>query len=306
MRICSLLPSATEIVCALGLFDQLVAVSHECDYPSEVRSRPVVTSSRVETEGRSSAEIDAFVSTRLHEHAGIYTLDEQLLKRLQPDLILTQELCDVCAVSYEQVQTAVRALRGDQTVLSLEPSDLAGVLATITALGEATEQRGRAAVLVRDLQTRLTEIGRRSVAGATRPKVACLEWLDPPYSAGHWVPEMVEIAGGIDVLAASGERSRRLHWQEVLDAAPDVVILMPCGFGVERAVVEYQRASLPAGWNEMPAVIAGRVYAVDANAYFSRPGPRLLEGMAILQRILSGNDGEATLDKRWLQVPKGS
>jgi iron complex transport system substrate-binding protein len=304
MRICSLLPSATEIVCALGLADQLVAISHECDYPPEIRSRPVITSSRVETAGLSSREIDLLVSAKLHDHDGIYALDEQLLEQLNPDLILTQELCDVCAVSYEQVQTAVRALRGNRTVLSLEPTDLDGVLSTITTLGEATGRLVQAEALVADLRVRLGAVAGRTPAQAPRPRVVCLEWLDPPFTGGHWIPEMVRLAGGEDVLSAPGQRSRRLDWKDVLDASPDVLVLMPCGFGVERALVEYGRASLPGDWWGMPAVRTGELYAVDANAYFSRPGPRLVEGTEILQQVISSDTDDGGLGPGWRRATR--
>ena len=302
MHICSLLPSATEIVCTLGLAEQLVAVSHECDFPPEVRSKPVITSSRIDPTGRSGAAIDALVSSQLHDHTGIYALDEALLRELKPDLILTQELCDVCAVSYEQVQVAVRALRGDQVVLSLEPTCVSDILATIAAVGRATGSESRASELIAGLEAQLRDLAAHGAGRSRRWPVACLEWLDPPFSAGHWVPEMVQSAGGRDLLATAGERSQRLSWVQVLEPAPEVLVLMPCGFNVERTVAEYQQAQLPAGWASVPAVQSSRVFAVDANAYFSRPGPRVTRGIEILGEILTACETGATDGNGWRRM----
>jgi iron complex transport system substrate-binding protein len=295
-RICSLLPSATEIVCALGLFDRLVAVSHECDYPPEVRSLPVITRSRLETAGLAGAQIDAAVSQGLAGHGGLYALDEELLARLDPTLILTQELCEVCAVSYEQVESAVRALAGEQTLLSLEPTSLEGVLETITAVGRAAQRSERAESLVQTLRTAFQP--RPLPAGATtRPRVACMEWIDPPFSGGHWVPEMVERAGGIDVLASAGDRSKRITWPDLTAASPDVVVLMPCGYDVDGTANHYRQAALPEAWSRLEAVRSGEVYATDANAYFSRPGPRLARGIEILSEVLAApKTGQASGD----------
>jgi len=301
LRICSLLPSATEIVCALGLVDHLVAVSHECDYPPEVRMLPTITKSRLETGGFSGAQIDAAVSEGLRGHAGLYVLDEELLARLQPTLILTQELCEVCAVSYDQVQAAVRALHGDQTILSLEPTSLAGVLETVTAVGLAVGCPGRAAALVATLQQAF-QPGVTSAPVVARPRIACLEWIDPPFSGGHWVPEMVSVAGGLDALAAAGDRSRRLTWQELAAADPDVCVLMPCGFDVEGATEHYRQADLPEEWQRLGAVRAGQIYATDANAYFSRPGPRLARGIEILAEILAAPETGLTSGDGWRRI----
>lgn len=302
MRICSLLPSATEIVCALGLRDQLVAVSHECDFPPEVRGLPVITSSRVETANRTSAEINAFVAERLHDHSGIYALDEKLLARLDPDLILTQELCDVCAVSYEQVQEAVRALHAERTLLSLEPETIAGVMATIRAVADAAGCPDRAEALVSRLEREIEAVAGRRASRSTRPRVACLEWLDPPFAGGHWVPEMVDLAGGADVLSAAGTRSRRVQWSDVLDARAEVYVLMPCGFDVERTISEYARTAFPDDWQRQAAVRSGNVFAVDASAYFSRPGPRLVRGIEILAEILESPATGASSGEGWSRL----
>ena len=286
MRICSLLPSATEIVYALGLGDQLVAVTHECDEPPAARMKPRITRSAIDPAALTGAQIDALVQEHLHDHRSLYHLDRDLLEQLNPDLILTQELCDVCAVSYAEVQRAARALYGERQILSLEPTTLDSVLDTMLVVGRATGTEGQAAAIVAGLRERIERVRARTAAIAHRPRVACLEWLDPPFAGGHWVPEMVAAAGGEDGLGQAGEPSRRLAWEEVLAARPEVAILMPCGFDVERAVVEYRRAALPPGWVGLPAVQSGRVWAVDANAYFSRPGPRVVDGLETLAAIL--------------------
>lgn len=302
MTICSLLPSATEIVCALGLIDELVAVSHECDFPPEVRSKPVITSSRLARGPKAGAEIDALVTGQLHQHTGLYALDESLLQQLQPDVILTQELCEVCAVSYDQVTEAVRALNGDQVVLSLEPASLMGVLATIQAVGAATGREERAEDLVTEMKRQIESLAQSGRSLGRQRRLACLEWIDPPFSAGHWVPEMAQIAGGKDVLAEPGDRSRRLNFQEVIDSNPQLIVLMPCGFDVERTSVEYRSTKFPAGWNDIDAVRDGQVFAVDANAYFSRPGPRIVGGIEILQEILRACDSGANQGEGWARI----
>lgn len=293
MRICSLLPSATEIVCSLGLIDDLVAVSHECDFPPEVKNKPVVTHSLIDGAQTLSAEIDAVVSQRLRAHLGLYHLDDELLARLEPDLILTQELCDVCAVSYEQVEAAARALDGRPSILSLEPTDLEGVFQSFRAVGRATRSEDKAEELMTEIRARISVVRRQSMMLATRPRVACLEWLDPPFVAGHWVPQMTGLAGGDDVLGEAGQPSRRLSWEEVLDAQPDVIVLMPCGFDTERTLREFRTALHPDSWQDVPAVRTRQVYAVDANAYFSRPGPRLARGIEILSEVFANQSSES-------------
>jgi iron complex transport system substrate-binding protein len=286
MRICSLLPSATEIVYALGLGDQLVAVTHECDEPPPAAAKPRITRSAIDPATLTSAEIDALVSRHLHEHRGIYHIDRELLERLDPTLILTQELCDVCAVSYDEVQQAARTLYGERQILSLEPTTLDSVLETVLIVGRATGAEAQAEALVAGLRARIERVRTRTQTVTKRPRVACIEWLDPPFTGGHWVPEMVEAAGGDDPYSSAGERSRRMTWDEVIERGPEVAILMPCGFGVERALAEYRRAAIPSGWWQTSAVRSGRVWAVDANGHFSRPGPRLVDGLETLAAIL--------------------
>ena len=286
MRICSLLPSTTEIVYALGLGDSLVAVTHECDYPPLAATKPRITRSSIDSAQLSSRAIDALVAGHLHDHRGLYQLDRDLLERLNPDLILTQELCAVCAVSYAEVEAAVRALFGDRTILSLEPTGLAEVLETINRVGALTGRDAEAAALIARLQREIDAVTSAVAGVARRPRVACLEWLDPPWVGGHWVPEMVHLAGGEDGLGEAGSPSVRVGWEQVIAYAPEVVVLMPCGFDAQRTAREFAATPRPASWQTLPAVRAGEVYAVNANGLFSRPGPRLVQGLRLLAHIL--------------------
>jgi iron complex transport system substrate-binding protein len=286
MRIASLLPGTTEIVCALGLGEHLVAVTHECDYPPEVRTLPVVTRSLLDLpETASSSDIDTAIRERTRSDLSIYQLDMELLSALQPDIILTQALCDVCAVPLRQVEAAVADAATQ--VLSFEPTDLAGIFGAIKAIGRALGVSERAAQLVNDLTLRVERVRTTAAQASHRPRVLGIEWLDPVFSAGHWVPELIAIAGGQSVLAAAGERSRQLSWPDVIAAAPEVIILMPCGFTLERTLAE-ATALLPqrAGWSALPAVRTGNVFAVDANAYFSRPGPRIVDSLELLATLI--------------------
>ena len=319
MRIVSLLPSATELVCALGLTDRLVGRTHECDFPPQVASVPVVTRSLVPA-GATSREVDALVSRSAHEHRSLYRLDQEALARLQPDLILTQELCEVCAVAYDEVLDAARSLRVSlsaapqpelalQTatqplVLSLEPLTLGHVLDQLETVGRATGTLERARAVKARLQQRLEAVRRRTAGRPRRERVLCLEWLDPPWCAGHWVPEMVELAGGHDSLGQPGRPSRRIAWEEVRAYRPEVILLMPCGYTAHRAATEYRQllaaGQLPHWWGELPAVRNGQVFAVDANAYFSRPGPRVVEGVEVLEQVLHPESPVAIPAGGWL------
>jgi iron complex transport system substrate-binding protein len=285
MRVASLLPSATEMVHFCGAGDDLVAVTHECDYPPGVEKLPHLTSSKIEGD-MTSAEIDAAIEEHLTDTGSIYALDARLLDELAPDLIVTQGLCDVCAVSMDLVGEAIAGLEKEPEVLSLNPTSLRGVLDDAVRVGGTLGHGEETRAKVVALEERLARVA-EAVAGLPRPRVGCIEWLDPPFSAGHWVPEMVRIAGGEEVFAGSGEASTRLGWEEVFEAAPEVLILMPCGFDARRTVEE-ARHVLPelSGWDDLPAVREGRVWAVNANSYFSRPAPRLVEGVEILARIL--------------------
>ena len=286
MRVASLLPSATEIVHFAGADDALVGVTHECDYPPGVERLPRLTSSEIESHNMTSAEINAAVEGRMTDTGSIYALDAGLLEELAPDLIITQGLCDVCAVSTNLVERAATGLNKAPEILTLNAASLRDVLDDAIRVGEALGRGQETRDKVAALEERITHV-RETVAGLPRPRVGCIEWLDPPFSAGHWVPEMVRIAGGEEPFARPGEPSARLTWDEVFEAAPEVLVLMPCGFDSRRAAEEARRVmpGLP-GWGELPAVRQGRVWAVDANSYFSRPAPRLVEGVEILAHVL--------------------
>jgi iron complex transport system substrate-binding protein len=287
MRIVSLLPSTTEIVFALGLGDQVVAVTHECDYPPEARALPVITSSALDHSDASSEEIDAAVRAQLRDDLSIYRLDRDLLARLSPDLILTQALCEVCAVSFGAVEEVAREVGSAARILSLEPTDLAGILGTIVAVGAAAGRRERAMELVASLRERVERVRAVAACVSHRPRVACLEWLDPLYGPGHWLPELVEIAGGRAGLGVAGQPSRRVSWGDVIAFAPEVIIVTPCGFDLARAVAEAEEI-LPhrTGWSALPAVRGGRVFALDGNAYLSRPGPRIVDSLEMLAGLI--------------------
>ncbi len=284
MRIVSLLPSATEIVCALGLADELVGVTHECDYPPVARTKPAVTASALD--GRSdSAMIDRLVAGSIHDHRGIYTLDWDVLRELQPDLILTQELCEVCAVSYSEVQRAARILPGDVPIVSLEPRTLDDILDTMLLVGRLAHREADAAACVARLRARIDGVAART-AVAPRPRVYCMEWIEPSFCAGHWIPQMVHLAGGEEVLGRAGEPSTRITWAEVAAAQPEVVVVMPCGFDTARAQDELRAIWERPEWRQLPAVRHGEVWVTDGSAYFSRPGPRMVDGLEILAHAL--------------------
>lgn len=285
MKICSLLPSATEILFALGLGEQVVAVSHECDFPDEARRKPRALSCAVNHDTRSSEEIDRLVRESAARGESLYRLDAALLQRLRPDLIVTQDLCDVCAIDAPSAIKAIATLRPQPEILALHPHTLGDVSEDIRRLGSRTQRASDAARLIKQLRDRLQRV-RQRVGDAPRPRVVCLEWLDPPMATGHWVPEMVEAAGGIEVLGEAGARSRRIAWHELIDAAPEVVVMMPCGFSVERTLRELDVVRHAPGWADLPAVRGAGVYAVDASAYFTRPGPRLVDGVEILATLL--------------------
>ncbi|MGH8933862.1 MAG: cobalamin-binding protein [Egibacteraceae bacterium] len=286
MRIVSLLPSATEIVCALGLEDDLVGVTHECDFPPAVVGKPQVTASRISHQTMTSAEIDHAVRSQLDGHGSIYDLDEALLRELEPDLVLTQELCDVCAVSYQTVERAARKLPAKIDVVSLEPNTIADIFANIRAVGQLTSADACAETLVTELSARLEAL-KAALAGTTRrPRTLVLEWLEPPFAPGHWVPEQVALAGGDPGFGHPGAASRTTTAGEIGAYAPEVIVLAPCGFYAEDTLRELPRARLPEGWHDLPAVREGNVWAVDATSYFSRPGPRVVEGAEILAHIL--------------------
>jgi iron complex transport system substrate-binding protein len=279
MRIVSLLPSATEIVCALGLGDELVGVTHECDWPEEARTKPVVSFSTL-PEGAEPAEIDRLVSQSVSDGQPIYGLDTDAVRTLRPDVVLTQDLCAVCAVPAGEVQSALGVLGCPATVISLDPSSLDDTLDCILRVGEVTGTERAAAQLVESLRRRLAAVG-HAVSGAGRPRTLALEWGDPPFNGGHWVPEMIRCAGGEPVLASDHAPSVRLTWDRIQAAEPEAVVFMPCGYGLEAAVKEGEALL---GRIELAATET--VLAVDASSYFSRPGPRLFDGVEILAGAL--------------------
>ena len=309
MRIVSLLPSATEIVFALGLGDELVGRTHECDWPPEAAEVPVMTASVGRHPDESSRQIHERVTRSLHGGSSIYRLDEAALRDARPDLVLTQELCAVCAVSYREVGAAVRAIDGDVTVVSLEPTSIEGIFNTISTVGAYADAEDEAVGLLELLRERLGEVENRvlerRLAGVPPRRVVLLEWLDPPFAAGHWVPEQVRRAGGWELLGTDGERSRETTWEQVREVDPDALFLIPCGFDAVRAAEEWERASRPDWIERMRAVRSGEVHALNGSAYFSRPGPRVVEGVALLAQLFDpGGFREEPLPDDW--VPLGA
>jgi iron complex transport system substrate-binding protein len=284
MRICSLLPGATEIAFSLGLGDQIVGVTHECDYPHEAKQKRVVVRSGIDSTRMSGLEIDRKVGELLQAGKSLYTIDEQAFVEAAPDIILTQGLCDVCALDYNELVKAARLLPRAPIIVSLNPHSLNDVVDDISRVGAATNRQATAEALMSDLRTRIERVGFSEPD--YRPRVVCLEWFEPLYVAGHWVPEMVALAGGYDVLGRKGEPSFKVEWQPILDAKPEVILLMPCGFDVRRTVKESTPLRRLEGWNDLPAVKANNVYALNGSAYFSRPGPRLVNGLEILARVI--------------------
>ena len=285
-RIVSLLPSATEIVCALGLTDALVGVTHECDFPPEVARLPRLTASRISHETMTSAEIDHAVRSQLDGHGSIYELDEERMRALRPDLILTQELCEVCAVSYREVERAARMFETDVRVVSLEPNTIDDIFENVRTVGRLAGRTDEAEELVSRLRSRLERVAAALLNVPRRPRTLMLEWLEPAFAPGHWVPEQVMLAGGDHAFGRAGRPSVTTTAAEISSYAPEVVVLIPCGYYKEDILRQLPQARLPEGWEELPAVRAGEVWAVDATSYFSRPGPRVVEGAEILARIL--------------------
>jgi iron complex transport system substrate-binding protein len=285
VRIVSLLPSATDIVAALGLADRLVGRTHECDWPSGIEHVPTMTSDALRTHEMTSREIHDAIGGAVHSGSSIYHLDGEAFGQANPDLVITQELCDVCAVSYEEVLHAARVMDADIKVVSLEPHSIDDILSHVELLGRLTGTQDRAREVVADARTRLEAL-RAATHQRRRPRVASIEWLDPIFAAGHWVPEQVDRAGGDEVLGPRGEASPQVSWQAVLDARPEVIVLMPCGMPIDRTLGELDAITSRPGWDGLPAVRDGRVYVVDASSFFNRPGPRVVRGAEILAALL--------------------
>lgn len=286
MRICSLLPGATEVVAALGLADHLVGISHECDYPPGLAA-PVMVEAVIQGNDLSSEEIDRRVRAALAETHSLYRLRESALAAARPDLIIVQDLCDVCAVTPAQLERAILRLTPPPGLLKLHPQTLTDCFGDVERIGAAVGRARHAQCLTDRLRRRIEDIRRQMDTVATsRPRVACLEWLSPLYIAGHWVPDMVQQAGGMALLSESGAPSRRITWDELYAARPDVVVLMPCGFTRERAAHEFATVSDAPQWQTLMEAVHGRIHIVDALSYFSRPGPRLVDGVAQLTALL--------------------
>jgi len=310
VRIVSFLPSATEMVCALGLSDQLVGITHECDYPPEVRGKAVVVRNALPIESMSQSEIDIAVARRMRAGLSLYQVDETLLRELAPDLIVTQNLCQVCAPSGNEVAQVLQVLPQQPEILWLTPKSLDEIFANMRELGAATGRSKEAEQLIAAGHERLAKISALTGAITERPRVFCMEWLDPVYCSGHWMPEMVAIAGGVDGLGRSGADSVRIPWTDVLEWAPEVLIITPCGFNLDR-VIEQSRALLDyPGWCKLPAVRNDRVYAVDANSYFARPSLRVVEGTELLAHLIHPDlfawEGSATAFARMGQRSRSS
>jgi len=286
MRICSFLPSTTEIICELGLADNLIGITHECDFPEAVNSKERVIMSSIDHKTMSSKEIDDLVTENSKNGKSTYLVDKDKLKAANPDIIFTQGLCEVCAVSGNQVLEAARVLENRPEIISLEPGTVDEVLESIVTIGNATGKSEQAGELVASLKKRIDIIRNVSVRERDKPRVFCLEWLEPPFVAGHWVPDMVEIAGGDNGLRSKGEQSVKVEWDDILDFAPHYIFVMPCGFNIDKTINEIDAVTSNSIWHQTPASQKGNVYLVDANSYFSRPGPRIVDGIEIIARTI--------------------
>src|SRR6266550_1451262 len=285
-RIVSFLPAATEIAAALGLMDEVVGVSHECDFPREANERPRVTRCPVHNAGLTSGEVDEWVRRALRDNGTIYTIDEPLLRELRPDVILTQKLCDVCAVGYGTVARLAQTLPGPPQVVNLEPSSLSDIFDDIRRVAEVCDVPDTADKIITQLLNRVEVVRRRANTIVHRPRCFLMEWIDPPFCSGHWGPELVEIAGGYDPLGRKHEPSAQIEWQQVLDARPEIIVLALCGYDIDRARRDYTILQHFSDFDKLPAAQSGNVYVVDANAYFARPGPRIVDSVEILAGIV--------------------
>jgi len=297
-RIVSFLPSATEMVFALGLEDALVGVTHECDYPELVKRKPVVVRNVLPVETMTQSEIDRAVAQRLRKGQSLYQIDEELLASLAPDLILTQNLCQVCAPSGNEVSQVLKALPNKPEILWMTPQSLEEIFDNLRDLGELVGQTKKAETLIAESQARLEKL-KSETSGLSHPRVFCMEWLDPVYACGHWVPEMVTIAGGADEVGSDGGESVRISWERLAEWAPEVLVMMPCGFNLQQTMKQVWQHFGPyssfapeqrSAFFDLPAVRNDRVYAVDANSYFARPGPRVVEGTELLAHLIHPED----------------
>jgi iron complex transport system substrate-binding protein len=286
VRIVSLLPAATEIVAALGLTDSLVGVSHECDYPPEVNEKPRVTHCEVYGKGLPSAAVDRWVNETLAADSALYTIDTDLLRELEPDVIVTQQLCDVCAIDYASVVTIANSLHKKPKIVNLGPSSLSDILSDICCVGEALGVVERAEAVVDVLARRVDAVKRAATNAKFRPPCFLMEWIDPPFCAGHWNPELIELAGGVDPFGKKWIPSTRVSWEQINDAKPEMVVLACCGYEVQRTRSDLPILESNPVWESLPAVRHNRVYVVNGSAYFSRPGPRVVDSLEILAEII--------------------
>ena len=296
MQICSFLPSATEIIYALGMGESVSGVTFECDFPPEASQKPVVVNTLIHS-GLTPGEIDQAVRKQIADGGSLYFVDLPKLQAMQPDVVITQDLCRVCALSTSDVARAISELASHPRIVSLAPHTIEHVFEDIETVGAAIGRAAEARSLLIGLRGRVEHV-RKNVRQGTPPRVLCLEWLSPLFQGGHWIPEMVALAGGYAVLATPGERSVTISWEQIYDADPEVIVVMPCGFHLEETIEQYRNLTFPKEWAKVSAVRSGRVYAVDGTAYFSRPGPRLVTGIEILHAILGGDDIS--------QLPSGS
>lgn len=304
LRIISLLPSATEIICALGLRENLVGVTHECDFPKGVENLPHLTASRISQETMSSKEIDHAVRSQLDGHGSIYDLDVKLLEELKPDLIITQELCEVCAVAYPQVEKAARMYVADAQVVSLEPNTIEDIFENIKTIGNLTDSKMQAEKVISELQNRINFLKEKTKNIENFPKVFMLEWLEPPFAPGHWTPQQVEIAGGNCVLGESGQKSVTTTYEAIYESKPEKIVLVPCGYYTEDILRQMENTKFPENWRELPAIENGEVWALDASSYFSRPAPRVVDGAEILAKIFHPDIFGAPTETEAVRVPK--
>ncbi len=308
MKIVSLLPSSTEIVCALGLESDLVGITHECDFPVGIEKKlPHLTASRISHETMSSAEIDHAVRSQLDGHGSIYDLDTDKLAQLKPDLILTQELCEVCAVSYKTVEKAARMYVADAQVVSLEPHTIADIFDNIKTIGALTNTQQKAAEVVTDLQNRIDDLKSQIANRKSQiqnPKVFMLEWLEPPFAPGHWTPEQVEIAGGECLLGTAGEKSVTTTYAEIIASQPEILVLVPCGYYTADILRQLPKTFFPEEFKTIPAYQNGEIWALDASSYFSRPAPRVVEGAEILAKIFHPEIFGAPTENEAVRVSK--
>ncbi|MEM8769487.1 MAG: cobalamin-binding protein [Pseudomonadota bacterium] len=287
VRIVSLLPSATEIVCSLGLADSLVGITHECDFPEQITHLPVVTQSKI-PKGLASRDIDGLVRDQLTSEAALYSLRGEVLNKVAPDLIVSQSLCDVCAVASSEVEAAAADLPGSPRVLNLSPNSLEDVFQTMLLVGRAADVGAHSETTVAALRRRVEAVRvSGETAAGSKPRVAVLEWLDPLFNSGHWTPELVALAGGEDCLGNLHQPSETTPWEKLAAADPDLIVVALCGFDVERSQQDVALLKAHSTWSQLRAVRAGNVAVVDGNAYFSRPGPRLVDSLELMAELLN-------------------